>query len=128
MLRPMEARNMEDQITVNGRVLSIRRLLGKGKGGYSYLAADERGEYVVKQIHHEPCEYYQFGDKLAAEQRDYERLLCARLYPVHLNIDYYPTNFVLSVDRLYYVDYECNDYSPKWDFEHWGAQYWTGQE
>ncbi|MFR1989305.1 MAG: hypothetical protein ACLS3C_04240 [Oscillospiraceae bacterium] len=33
---------MEDQITVNGRVLSIRRLLGKGKGGYSYLAADER--------------------------------------------------------------------------------------
>ena len=168
---------MEDQITVNGRVLSIRRLLGKGKGGYSYLAADERGEYVVKQIHHEPCEYYQFGDKLAAEQRDYERLLsagipmprlldvdtenerilkeyipgptaaeliaenrlpgfclrqlkamCARLYPVHLNIDYYPTNFVLSVDRLYYVDYECNDYSSEWDFEHWGAQYWTGQE
>ena len=57
MLRRMEARNMEDQITVNGRVLSIRRLLGKGKGGYSYLAADERGEYVVKQIHHEPCEY-----------------------------------------------------------------------
>ena len=56
------------------------------------------------------------------------KAMCARLYPVHLNIDYYPTNFVLSVDRLYYVDYECNDYSPKWDFEHWGAQYWTGQE
>ena len=36
---------MEDQITVNGRVFSIRRLLGKGKGGYSYLAADEHGEY-----------------------------------------------------------------------------------
>lgn len=68
MLGHMEARNMEDQITVNGRVFSIRRLLGKGKGGYSYLAADEHGEYVVKQIHHEPCEYYQFGDKLAAER------------------------------------------------------------
>ena len=36
-------------------------------------------------------------------------------------------NFVLSVDRLYYVDYECNDYSPEWDFEHWGAQYWKGK-
>ena len=46
MLGHMEARNMEDQITVNGRVFSIRRLLGKGKGGYSYLAADEHGEYV----------------------------------------------------------------------------------
>ena len=79
---------MEDQITVNGRVLSIRRLLGKGKGGYSYLAADERGEYVVKQIHHEPCEYYQFGDKLAAEQRDYERLLSAGIpMPRLLDVD-----------------------------------------
>ena len=59
MLRRMEARNMEDQITVNGRVLSIRRLLGKGKGGYSYLAADEAGnEFVLKQLHHEPCDYY----------------------------------------------------------------------
>ena len=88
MLRRMEARNMEDQITVNGRVLSIRRLLGKGKGGYSYLAADERGEYVVKQIHHEPCEYYQFGDKIAAEQRDYERLLSAGIpMPRLLDVD-----------------------------------------
>ena len=88
MLRRMEARNVENQITVNGRVLSIRRLLGKGKGGYSYLAADERGEYVVKQIHHEPCEYYQFGDKLAAEQRDYERLLSAGIpMPRLLDVD-----------------------------------------
>ena len=55
------------------------------------------------------------------------KAMCARLYPVHLNIDYYPTNFVLSVDRLYYVDYECNDYSPKWDFEHWGLPVWTAQ-
>ena len=168
---------MQEQITVNGRAFAIRRLLGKGKGGYSYLAVDEHGEYVVKQIHHEPCEYYQFGDKLAAERRDYERLLsvgipmprlldvdtenerilkeyipgptaaqlveekrlptlcfrqlkamCARLYPAGINIDYYPNNFVLSVGRLYYVDYECNDYSPDWDFEHWGAQYWKAKE
>ena len=168
---------MEEQIMVNGRAFAIRRLLGKGKGGYSYLVKDEHGEYVVKQIHHEPCSYYQFGDKLAAEQRDYERLLsvgipmprlldvdtenerilkeyipgptaaqlveekrlptlcfrqlkamCARLYPAGINIDYYPNNFVLSVGRLYYVDYECNDYSPDWDFEHWGAQYWKAKE
>ena len=79
---------MEDQITVNGRVFSIRRLLGKGKGGYSYLAADEHGEYVVKQIHHEPCEYYQFGDKLAAEQYDYARLLAVGIpMPRLLDVD-----------------------------------------
>ena len=63
-----------DTITVNGREFRILRLLGKGKGGYSYLAEDGGGQYVVKQIHHEPCAYYTFGDKLASECRDYERL------------------------------------------------------
>ena len=60
-----------DAITVNGRGFRILRLLGKGKGGYSYLTEDESGLYVVKQIHHEPCAYYIFGDKLASECRDY---------------------------------------------------------
>lgn len=66
-----------EQITVNGRVFAVQKLLGHGKGGYSYLAGDESGRYVVKQIHHEPCNYYQFGDKLAAERADYARLKAA---------------------------------------------------
>ena len=49
-------------------------LLGKGKGGYSYLAHDRVRKVVLKQIHHEPCDYYQFGDKIEAELRDYRRL------------------------------------------------------
>lgn len=65
---------MENTMVVNGRKYRILRLLGKGKGGYSYLAQGEAGEVVLKQIHHEPCDYYQFGDKLASELRDYERL------------------------------------------------------
>lgn len=59
---------------VNGRQFRVHKLLGKGKGGYSFLVEDDTGRYVLKQIHHEPCEYYQFGDKLASELRDYERL------------------------------------------------------
>ena len=55
-------------LTVNGTPYQVLRPLGKGKGGYSYLAQGPDGEQaVVKQIHHEPCAYYQFGDKLAAE-------------------------------------------------------------
>ena len=23
------------------------------------------------------------------------------------------------------MDYECNDYSEQWDFEHWGIRYWS---
>ena len=64
-----------EQLSVNGKPYRIVKLLGKGKGGYSYLAADEDGrQYVLKQIHHEPCDYYSFGDKIQSELRDYRRL------------------------------------------------------
>lgn len=64
-------------MNVNDKQYQIVKLLGKGKGGYSYLATDGEKEYVLKQIHHEPCSYYQFGNKIEAEKRDYERL-CTR--------------------------------------------------
>ena len=165
-----------ERITVNGREFRILRLLGKGKGGYSYLVSDGGREYVVKQIHHEPCDYYQFGDKLHSELRDYQRLkdigipmpelleadlkqerilkeyiqgptiaqlvaenrmeqsyydqiqnMCDLLYAANTNIDYYPTNFVVREGKLYYIDFECNDYMPQWNYENWGQQYWLPQ-
>ena len=63
-----------DQLSVNGKSYQIIKLLGHGKGGYSYLATDGQRDYVLKQIHHEPCDYYQFGDKIQSEMRDYDRL------------------------------------------------------
>lgn len=59
---------------VNGKEYRILKLLGKGKGGYSYLAESDQGKVVLKQIHHEPCDYYQFGNKIEAELNDYKRL------------------------------------------------------
>ena len=164
---------MEQILTVNRIPYRIVRLLGKGKGGYSYLAAADGEQVVVKQIHHEPCDYYSFGNKIEAELRDYARLqaagiriprmrsvdrdaerivkdyiagptvmelvqagesidpyltevrdMAAKARSAGLNIDYYPTNFVVHGGLLWYVDYECNDYSEQWDFEHWGFQYW----
>ena len=63
-----------ENMMVNDREYQVQKLLGKGKGGYSYLVCDETGVYVLKQFHHEPCDYYRFGDKLASELQDYERL------------------------------------------------------
>ena len=65
---------MSEKMTVNGKEFEIIKLLGKGKGGYSYLATDGVKRYVLKQIHHEPCDYYQFGNKIEAEINDYKRL------------------------------------------------------
>ena len=63
-----------DTLTVCGAEYRILRLLGKGKGGYSYLAERDGQQFVLKQIHHEPCDYYTFGDKLQSELDDYARL------------------------------------------------------
>ena len=160
--------------TVNGVTYQIEKLLGHGKGGYSYLAMGPNGYVVLKAIHHEPCDYYAFGNKIEAELHDYQRLKDAgitipqlidadkeqeiiikeyiegatidelikrgediSLYipqvkamselakKAGLNIDYYPTNFIPRNGKLYYIDYECNEYSEEWSFETWGKQYWS---
>lgn len=165
---------MSEEMQVNGKAYEIQKLLGKGKGGYSYLASDGVRNYVLKQIHHEPCAYYQFGNKIEAEIRDYERLkkigiripvmldvdienerilkeyiegetiyelvleekmkpdyvkqvqdMCAVLYAANTNIDYFPTNFIVQEEKLYYIDFECNDYMEEWNFENWGIKYWA---
>ena len=65
---------MSDAMAVNNAEFRVIKLLGKGKGGYSYLVTNRTTQYVLKQIHHEPCEYYAFGDKRRSELRDYETL------------------------------------------------------
>lgn len=64
--------------TLEGKSYQEEKLLGHGKGGYSYLVSDEAGHlFTLKQIHHEPCSYYQFGNKILAEKNDYARLVQA---------------------------------------------------
>ena len=165
---------MTDQMIVNGHAYRVITLLGHGKGGYSYLAERDGQQYVLKQIHHEPCAYYTFGNKIEAELRDYRRLLeagvripklmesdaqaerivkeyiegetvmdrlrrgasadaylpqirqmAAQAWAAGLNIDYFPTNFVIRDGLLWYIDYECNAYMDEWSFEAWGVRYWS---
>lgn len=165
---------MEKEMTVCGETYRIIRLLGHGKGGYSYLAEKDGRQTVLKQIHHEPCDYYHFGNKIEAERRDYERLrqagiripemiaideeaervvkeyiagetvfelvkdgrsaepylrqvreMAEKARKAGLNIDYFPTNFVIRDGMIWYVDYECNEYMEEWNFENWGIKYWS---
>ena len=46
------------------------------------------------------------------------------LQSAKLNIDYFPTNFVISSETLYYIDYEINPYTDEWNLENWGLYYW----
>ena len=65
----MNNEEMNGSLAVNEKAYRIVRLLGKGKGGYSYLAESEGELVVIKQIHHVPCDYYSFGDKIEAGLR-----------------------------------------------------------
>ena len=172
--RNIEEDEMDKIVRVNSDEYEIVRLLGHGKGGYSYLALSNGKEVVLKQIHHEPCEYYAFGNKIEAEKNDYRRLKDAGIRiplmlsidekserivkeyiegptifdmvrdeisvepyitqvremadaakKAGLNIDYFPTNFVVKDNLIYYVDYECNQYMDEWNFENWGIKYWS---
>ena len=165
---------MQNVMFVNQTPYTVVRLLGHGKGGYSYLVEKDGNSYVLKQIHHEPCDYYTFGNKMEAEINDYHTLLstgiriprmldvdmereqilkdyidgptiyelvkadamkeiyleqvremAASVYSVGLNIDYFPTNFVVQDGQIFYIDYECNGYMEQWNFENWGIRYWS---
>ena len=79
---------MAEVMTVNGNEYKIIKLLGYGKGGYSYLAQRDGRQVVLKQIHHEPCAYYSFGNKIEAERHDYGRLKNAGIrIPAMIDID-----------------------------------------
>ena len=166
-------KDLRETISVNNNNYHIIRLLGKGKGGYSYLVNKYGQKYVLKQIHHEPCDYYSFGNKIEAEYNDYNRLIntnlsvprmididfgnerilkeyiegpdiatlvkkklmkenyysqieemAQMLKEQNLNIDYYPTNFIVQNDLLYYIDYECNSFMEQYSYHTWGKQYW----
>ena len=62
-------------IVANDKKYEIVKLLAKGKGGYNYLAKTGNTAVVIKQIHYEPCDYFQFeNNKLDSELRDYKTL------------------------------------------------------
>ena len=90
------------------------------------LDVDTKAERIVKEyIAGETVYTLVLKDALPETCLRQVQAMCRLLYPAGWNIDYYPTNFVPWQGTLYYIDYECNAYMEQWDFEHWGAQYWT---
>ena len=53
------------------------------------------------------------------------REMAKTVYGFGLNIDYFPTNFIVQDDLIFYIDYECNNYMEEWNFENWGIKYWS---
>jgi hypothetical protein len=106
---------------------------------YAYKMLKEIGLNIPKLIYHDIGKKYlikEFLDGLTAVEwlinsGDVNKILpelfsmAAESKKFGYNIDYFPTNFVIVSDRLYYVDYEINTYDPQWDLNNWGLYYWA---
>ena len=90
---------------------------------------DVNNERILKEfIEGETIADFVARDEVKPEYVEQVRQMCQLLYPAGLNIDYYPTNFVVQNGLLYYIDYECNEYSDEWNFENWGIKTWSSEE
>lgn len=65
---------LNSTFTFRSKLFTLTQFLGKGKSGYSYLMTNGDEFYVLKKIHHEPIDYYQFGNKIEAESYAYTKL------------------------------------------------------
>ncbi|MGN1394079.1 MAG: hypothetical protein ACI4V7_08635, partial [Succinivibrionaceae bacterium] len=89
-------------------------------------AVDDNNEIILKQYIEGPTAMTLIkNDNLPLDAISQIKEMCNLLYPKKLNIDYFPTNFVLQDGLFYYVDYECNEYMDEWNFENWGVKYWS---
>ena len=90
------------------------------------LETDVENERILKEfIDGDTIYELILQDKMKSVYVEQLHKMCTLLYAVHINIDYFPTNFVVQNEEIYYVDFECNDYMAEWNFENWGIKYWS---
>jgi len=76
-----------------------------GKSGHAWVASGGADPEIISQL-------FAMASKARKNQ---------------INLDYFPPNFVISKDQLYYIDYEINPFSEEWSLEKWGLYYWANQ-
>lgn len=68
------------------------------------------------------------NNRMKDEYLSQAREMAKKINEKGLNLDYYPTNFIVQDEKLFYIDYECSGYSDEWNFENWGKKYWSRTE
>ncbi|MDP4176152.1 MAG: hypothetical protein Q8933_19385 [Bacteroidota bacterium] len=78
----------------------------EGKNGIEWLAFEAMDEEIISEL-------FEMSFRLKGNK---------------LNIDYFPPNFVIGQDGLYYIDYEVNPYDERWSLEKWGLYFWANRK
>ena len=122
------------QMDAEDRMTQFRELMAEIVGHAISLNNEEMSVAISQEVQERILKEYIPGDTVY-QQVEKDALpeiclqqvkeMCTKLYAAHTNIDYFPTNFILWQNVLYYVDYECNAYMEEWNFENWGIKYWS---
>ena len=100
------------------------------RGNNDYFGRFENERIIKEYIDGKTIVEYVCNNLMTSNLYDQIKDMCKLLYSKNINIDYYPTNFIVrNVDnKLFYIDYECNIYDEKWNYENWGSKYWKKTE
>lgn len=86
-------------------------------------------EFLIKEFIDGQTGAHYIADREVPDRVIQQLFEMANLLREHdLNIDYFPTNFVVRDDEVFYIDYEFNRYDPAWSLENWGLYYWANSD
>ena len=75
------------------------------------LDVDIDKERILKEYVDGPTIYeLVLQDEMRPEYLEQVRFMADQLARHRINIDYFPTNFVVQDGLIHYIDFECNDY------------------
>jgi hypothetical protein len=93
------------------------------------LGIDEDKNWVFKEYIHGRTAAQKIANGLL-DQNVFEQLFhfSKITRSAGFNPDFFPTNFIITCSKLYYIDYELNPYDENWNLENWGIYYWVNQD
>ena len=125
---PFDSLRVEDAKQIKSLHILLTEKLADLDGEGFYDVVDCKFD-LVKEYIEGPTIFDLVRDGASVEPyMDQVRHMADQAKAAGLNIDYFPTNFVVRDGLIYYVDYECNAYMEAWNFENWGVKYWSRTE
>ncbi|MBN2571306.1 MAG: hypothetical protein JXA68_04200, partial [Ignavibacteriales bacterium] len=114
---------------LNQEINAFNKLKEIGVSIPELLEFNKERNYLIKQF---------IDGKVATElvaENKLDEMIISQLFEIvkivnnnYFNIDYFPSNFVWTGEKLFYIDYEVQPYAEEWNFENWGIYYWLNSE
>ncbi|KFI58329.1 protein kinase [Bifidobacterium cuniculi] len=114
---------------VQSDIRDYRRLCELGVRVPTMMDVDMEAERILKQYVEGPTVYELImADQMEDTYLEQVRQMARQLAKRHIDIDYFPANFAVEGGRLYYVDFQCREYTDERNFENYGLLYWSKSE